>query len=385
MSPNMNLIIPTPSECYGPAWAQDLNSSLSIIDQHTHAAGSGIAITQDAISLSSSAAPFDSLTFSGTNAFALRSARFTAQGSPLALATDVGCLYESGVDLYYNDGVGNQIRITASGSVSGSAGTITGLPSGTASAAYSAGTFTFQSATATAANIDGGSFIFRNATASSKGLTLSPPNAMASNYALVLPSLPGSTLIMQLDSSGNMTGSLAVDNSTLAITTNTLAVKAGGITTTQISASAAITGSQLSASASIVGTQLDAAAGIVGGQIASNVVLAGNGVTVGGKVPVASWAAGGVQNSLLAGVIEAGGSLLYGNGITVSAHSTGNYTLAWTAMTTVPSIVCTSWATKIASVASATSSGCIITTRSATVPGTVQDTRFSIIICGERP
>ncbi len=96
ISPNMNLIVPTASECFGPAWAQDLNASLSIIDQHNHSSGSGVPVTQDGISLSSPAAPFDSLTFNATNAYGLRSVRFASQGSALALGTDINCAYVSG-------------------------------------------------------------------------------------------------------------------------------------------------------------------------------------------------------------------------------------------------------------------------------------------------
>lgn len=230
LSPNMNLIIPTVSLDPGPDWANNINSSLSILDQHTHAPGSGVPITQDAISLTAALPSYDSLSFNSSNAYNLRSVRFVSQAAALALGTDLRCLYSVSADLYYNDGAGNQVRITQGGSVTGSSGTITGLPSGTASAAYSSGTFTFQSATNTAANIDGGSYVFRNATASSFGLTLSPPNAMGANYALTLPSLPGATSIMRLDTSGTMSASLVVDNSTIVISSNTLQVPNGGIT-----------------------------------------------------------------------------------------------------------------------------------------------------------
>lgn len=198
ITPNMSLIVPATGVTAGPQYANDINNSLTIIDQHDHSSGNGVQITPSGLNINSD------LTIGSNNLIALRSVRFTAQGAPLALAADLGCLYESGVDLYYNDGSGNQIRITQGGAVSGASGTITGLPSGTASAAYAAGTFTFQSATNTAANIDGGSFILRNSTASSNGLTLQPPNAMAANYSLTLPALPAQTNLLTLDTSGNM-------------------------------------------------------------------------------------------------------------------------------------------------------------------------------------
>lgn len=245
LSPNMSLPVPTVSVDSGPDWANNINSCLSILDQHNHASGSGVQITQAGISLNATTASFDSLSFNSSNAYALRSVRFMPQGAALALATDLGCLYESGVDLYYNDGSGNQIRMTQGGSIVGTAGSISGLPSGTASASYSGGTFVWQSATNTAANMDAGSYIFRNSTASSKGLTLSPPNAMAADYSLFLPSIPATQSIVSLDTSGNLSASYTVDNATLTIASNIIKVANGGITGTQVSTSANIVVSSL--------------------------------------------------------------------------------------------------------------------------------------------
>lgn len=242
MSPNMNLPISTVGVDSGLNWENNLNSSLSLIDLHDHTPGKGVALTPTSINVNSD------FPFNNNNLTLIRSVRFQAQSSALALVTDIGCLYEAGVDLYYNDGSGNQIRITQSGSLAGAAGTITGLPSGTASAAYAAGVFTFQSATATGANIDGASHVFRNNTASSKGLTLSPPNAMAADYTLVLPSIPASTSFLTIDSSGNIVASPTL---------------LGALTTSNLSASANIPGTQLSASANITGTQLAAGAAVV--------------------------------------------------------------------------------------------------------------------------
>lgn len=224
VTPNMNLIVPGVGTEPGPLYASDINSSLTLIDQHNHSIGQGVQITPSGLNINAD------LTINGNNLTTARTIRFQPQSSDPALASDLGILYEVGVDLYYRDGSGNAIRITQSGSVSGSTGTITGLPSGTASAAYSSGTFIFQSATLTAANIDGGSYIFRNGTASSFGLTLQPPNAMAADYTLTLPSLPVSTKIVTLDTSGNLVANYDVDNSTLEVSSNTLQIKNQGVT-----------------------------------------------------------------------------------------------------------------------------------------------------------
>lgn len=194
----MSLPNPVPNVDPGPDYANNIQSCFNILDQHNHSPGSGAQINSSGLNINAD------LLYNNNNATTLRSIRFQPQLTALALASDIGCLYESGVDLYYNDGLGNQIRITQSGNVTGASGTITGLPSGTASASYAAGTFTFQAATLTPANIDGGSFIFRNNTASSNGITVSPPNALGSNYGITLPLLPASTLPLSISTSGTM-------------------------------------------------------------------------------------------------------------------------------------------------------------------------------------
>lgn len=204
-TPNMNLTLPIPSLEPGPLYASDINNSLTIVDQHNHSDGSGVQITPSGLNINSD------FPINGNNLTLVRTLRLQPQSSGFTPGVvDLGALYEVVGDLYYVDGSGNQIRITESGSVAGAAGTITGLPSGTASAAYTSSTFVFQSATATPAAIDGASFILRNNVASSFGLTLSPPSALASNYSLVLPSLPPQTNVITLDTSGNM-GTLSYD------------------------------------------------------------------------------------------------------------------------------------------------------------------------------
>lgn len=240
LSPNMNLPVPTVGVDPGPDWANNINASLSILDQHNHTSGSGVPITPSAININSD------LSINSNNVTVVRTVRFDPQPAALSGGTDLGCLYESGVDLYYNDGSGNQVRITQGGSVTGSSGTITGLPSGTASASFAAGTFTFQRATNTSATIDAGSYVMRLNSSGSNGLTLSPPSSLSGgSYGLTFPSIPSVTSIMALDASGNITAPYTVDNSTIDINgSNQIEVKANGITAAQI-ANQTITESQL--------------------------------------------------------------------------------------------------------------------------------------------
>lgn len=200
ISPNMNLVVSTIGVDSGLTWETNLNASLSIIDGHDHTPGRGFAIPPSGLNINSD------LTFGSNNAIDMRTVRFSAQPAVLTNPADIDCIYVSGVDLYYNDGLGNNIQMTANGSVAGANGSIAGLTS-PASATYVAlsSTFVWQSNTNTPAYMDGASVILRNLSASSKGLTLNPPAAMAADFALTLPSLPVSgTKFMTMDSSGNI-------------------------------------------------------------------------------------------------------------------------------------------------------------------------------------
>lgn len=200
ISPNMNLIIPTVSQDPGPDWATNINADLNAIDSHNHTAGQGVQITPSGININSD------LPINNNNITTARSVRFQSQSSLLSAAADLGCMYESGVDLYYNDGAGNQVRITQSGSVTGSSGTITGLPSGTASASFSGGVFSFQSATGIPAELNIGSIIIGQQKTSGYGVTISANVSQAANYALTLPTGEPSSNPSTLtsDTSGNL-------------------------------------------------------------------------------------------------------------------------------------------------------------------------------------
>lgn len=232
----MSLIVPTVGVELGPDWATDLNADLGILDQHNHSNGQGVQITPSGLNINSD------LTFNQNNLTSVETVNFHNLSMNLpGTSPNLGCIYVAGGELVYNDEAGNVVPITNSGSVNAGAGSITGLPSGTASASFTAGTFVWQSATNTPANMDNGSVILRNIVANSKGLTLNPPNSMAADYSLTLPSVPAQTNVMTLDTSGNMssitydqvginmtsTGANAIANSRTRTTGTTVA--AGGV------------------------------------------------------------------------------------------------------------------------------------------------------------
>lgn len=287
-SANMMLPVPIVGVDPGPQYASDINSCLSIIDSHDHAAGSGVKVTPNGMNISSD------LSFGGNNATQLRSTRLATQLSSLVTASDKGCLSNINGNLFYNDGVsGTPVQITSGTAIVGTPGSIANLVS-PASASYVAGTLTFvwQSNSNTSANMDSGPLIIRNLTTSSHGLTLQAPT-LSGDYTLTLPTIPGAQKIMSLDASGNISAPYTVDGTTIAISSNVIGVPNSGINTAQI-APDAITGTQMATGsvsnvnivdATITGSKLVAstitrdqiaAATIIGGNIAATTITGSN-------------------------------------------------------------------------------------------------------------
>lgn len=201
LTPNMSLVVPGVGTESGPAYATEINGDLSILDGHNHSSGSGVQITPSGLNINAN------LSIGNNVLLNVGAVNLEAQTSTPSYNASI---YSEGVDLYYLDGSGNTIRLTEGGSIVGTAGSIGGLPSGTASVFFSSSTYVFQSATNVPANLDSASIILRNPTLNSFGVTLSPPNSLGANYSLTLPSIPAQTNVMTIDSSGNM-GSITYD------------------------------------------------------------------------------------------------------------------------------------------------------------------------------
>lgn len=212
VTPYMNLTLPTVSATLGPLYATQNNSAFTTVDSHNHTSGQGIAVPTAGVNIDAD------LTFGSYNATALRSTRYTAQGSPLALVTDRGCIYVSGVDMWFNDGSGNQIQLTASGALNAaSIGGIGGdYTTSTASVAYSDSTktFSFLQDTNKSALMDMGTILLRRTDiTSSAATTIQANGSLTVGYTVTLPSaVPASTSIMLMDSSGNISFSSNANN-----------------------------------------------------------------------------------------------------------------------------------------------------------------------------
>lgn len=243
----MSLVLPTVSSTIGPLWASELNSALTVIDAHNHAAGMGQQISPSGLDISSD------LSFQSNNATLLRSVRLAPQAAALAVGTDLRCIYAIAGDLYYNNASGTSVQITSGGSVAGTSGSIGNLVSPAHADYVSLSTeFAFSSAAGdTPANISGASLRLRNISLASKSVTLQAPGALAADYNVIFPAaLPASQKIMTLDNSGNIAAAYVTDNTTLEVSSNNLRIKALGVDTAQIAASA-VTSAKLATGAAI--------------------------------------------------------------------------------------------------------------------------------------
>lgn len=215
LSPNMSLILPTVGQEPGPNWALDLNNSLSLVDQHNHSPGSGVQITPAGMDINID------LPFGGNSAINLKSVRFSSQLSPLSSGSDIGCLYVSGQNLYFNDTLGNQVQITAAGAVNGTPGSIGNLIAPAAVNYVPANqTFVFQSnqGNNTPASLDAGNLYLRNIVPGGNYIQLQPNSVLPASYSLILPSaLPAATSVLLLDNLGNVATSGTA--SSLSVTT----------------------------------------------------------------------------------------------------------------------------------------------------------------------
>jgi hypothetical protein len=254
ITPNMGMLLPTVSLTPGPLYADENNQAFAVIDAHNHTPGNGSPIPSNGISIN------QDLAFNNFNATLLRSTRFTDQVSPLALITDVGCLYIAGGNLYYNNQIGQQVQITAGAALNAtSIGGIGGdYVTSTASVFYTSAvsTFYFWQAANTPAFLDIGPITIRNDTLNSFGISIAPPLTLSANMSLTLfGSLPASTKILTVDNVGQIAAAYDVDNSTISVIANIIQVPTGGITTTQIASNTIVDGN-ISPTADIQGSKM---------------------------------------------------------------------------------------------------------------------------------
>jgi hypothetical protein len=214
-SPNMNLIIPVPTQTLGPLYAQQIATCFDRIDSHNHTFGDGSQIPLSALSVSQ-ALPM--------NNYPISNASYVSLAEQITAPTQGGSLYMQGGELYFRNGAGTfDIKMTngATVNVPGTAGFAGLLPP--ASATYSSSNFIFQSGTNIAGNLDAASIKIRNTNPSSNAITINAPNPLPADYSMTLPaSNPLTNSFLMVDSSGVITNNVAPDNTTIQIVGNQL-------------------------------------------------------------------------------------------------------------------------------------------------------------------
>lgn len=216
-TPNMSLTLPVVGVTAGPTYATQVNAALTVIDGHDHATGSGVQITPAGLNINAD------LSINSHNVTDVETVRFTAQPAALAgISPNLAALYVVNEDLYYNDGLGNQIAITTAGAVVGAPGNITNLLP-PASVTYTSGgspNYKFMSTATISANLDAASILMRNpGVTATYALTLQAPT-LTNNYSITLPPIPLVPSFMEIDNSGIVTSTVPVS---LGITAANLA------------------------------------------------------------------------------------------------------------------------------------------------------------------
>lgn len=224
-TPNMSLLGITIGVDTGLTIETNSNTNTNTLDSHNHAPGSGVQITPAGLSISSD------LPFGSNNATLVRSVRFAVQGSPIAGASDLSCLYASGSagDLYFNDLSGNQIRMTSGGAVNA---TSSGIASGTATASFVSSVLVVNAASNTPANIRCASILLGNNISGSNYVTLSPAGSLAASFTMTLPpALPSVNSYIQSDNAGNLSFVSAAAVGTNILTSSLVSLSTGSLTT----------------------------------------------------------------------------------------------------------------------------------------------------------
>lgn len=233
VTPNMGLILPTPTVTPGPLYASQEVTAFESIDAHDHTAGKGVPVPVSGLNINAD------FPFGAFNAVGARSYRTEDQVAAIGLGTDLHCLYSVNGDMYWNNGLGQQIQITAGGglnatSIGGIGGDYATSPASVFYTQLSA-LFTFWQNTNQAAKIECGPLTIHTLTVGGNGVTLSAPVGLSADYGITFPlANPLSTKLVGWDSTGNLIPAYDTDNSTLEINGTILRVKDLGITTAKI-------------------------------------------------------------------------------------------------------------------------------------------------------
>jgi len=218
---NMGLTLPDVSVTPGPTWASQINSDLTLIDEHNHTSGFGAQVPVAGLDIN------DNLPLGGL--YGLDDAKFVTLSASSSGVTPDASLFRQSGNLYYKNASGTAVRITNGSSVDApSNGGFTGLVA-PAAAEYGSGTFELWQDNTLGSEVAGalscGPISLQQATAGAPVLTLTPSASMVSGYTFTFPSAPPGALSLLSISSSGVAGNVAPDNATVEISAGVLRTK----------------------------------------------------------------------------------------------------------------------------------------------------------------
>lgn len=119
-TPNMGLPVPEPGVTPAPTWGQNQQEAMQLLDQHRHVPGEGERVPTAGLNIN------DPLNMQGYPTYNQDSVQLV-QRAVLPdwrppQSTNLRSLYSKGVDLYFLDGSGREVKITQNGAVNGTGG-----------------------------------------------------------------------------------------------------------------------------------------------------------------------------------------------------------------------------------------------------------------------
>lgn len=236
-------------------------ANFGILDVHDHSSGKGAQVVSAGININAD------LSFAGFRPFNLGSATFVNQTGAIS-TSNKPCFYVLNGEAHFIDNSGNDVALTASGSVAGATGSISGLIGG-ASASFSVNTFTWRTNGTTFAKMNNADITLYQASAGiTNGITLKSPNSLAASYTVTLPgAAPGTTQYLNMDSGGT-------------IATATADTIAAGMTATGANAIRAVSTRATGTSVAAGGVAVSASATGASAGVATYTTIAGLSVTL---------------------------------------------------------------------------------------------------------
>lgn len=188
---SLDLPVVGPAGTAGPDWATMLNAALTLIDSHNHLSGKGDSIPIGGIVIN------EDINVNSYNVKTVRSLRMNNNAAALALATDLGCVYQSGGNLYFNNASGTPVQITSGAGLNlSSVGTIGGdYGTAPASVIYTASAlaYSFFSSSGVPGYLNAGPVSIYDPTAGGKRIQLKAASGLAADFALTLPTSYGTS------------------------------------------------------------------------------------------------------------------------------------------------------------------------------------------------